>query len=53
LAGFGLPQPVAQAYASFDAGASKGALFDNGRELSRLIRRPTTALAASVAAALK
>jgi NAD(P)H dehydrogenase (quinone) len=53
LEGFGLPQPVARAYASFDTGASKGALFDNGRELSRLIRRPTTSLAASVAAALK
>ena len=53
LAGFGLPQPVAQAYANFDTGASKGALFENGRELSRLITRPTTALSASVADALK
>lgn len=53
LAGFGLPQPVAQAYASFDTGASKDALFDDGRELSRLIARPTTPLSVSVADALK
>ena len=53
LVRYGLPRPVAQAYANFDTGASKGALFENGRELSRLIARPTTALSASVADALK
>ncbi|MCZ2073885.1 MAG: SDR family oxidoreductase [Bryobacterales bacterium] len=53
LAGLGLPQPVAQAYASFDTGASKDALFDDGRELSRLISRPTTPLSVSVADVLK
>ena len=53
LAGFGLPVPVAQAYASFDVGASHDALFDNGRVLSKLIGRPTTPLSVSVAAALK
>ena len=53
LAGFGLPAPVAQAYASFDVGASQGALFDDGRVLSKLIGRPTTPLSVSVAHALK
>ena len=52
LVGFGLPEPAAKAYASFDVGASKGALFDDGRQLSRLISRPTTPLAVSVAEAL-
>lgn len=53
LAGFGLPAPLAQAYASFDTGAAQGALFDNGYQLSRLIGRPTTPVAISVADALK
>jgi NAD(P)H dehydrogenase (quinone) len=53
LAGFGLAAPVAQAYASFDAGAAQGALFDDGHRLSQLIGRPTTPLATSVATALK
>ncbi len=53
LTSFGLPAPVAQAYASFDTGASLGALFDDRRELSKLIGRPTTPLSVSVATALK
>jgi NAD(P)H dehydrogenase (quinone) len=53
LAGFGLAVPVAQAYASFDTGAAQGALFDDGHQLSKLIGRPTTPLATSVANALK
>lgn len=52
LAGFGLPAGLAQAIAGWDVDASNGALFDDGRQLSRLIGRPTTPLAASVAAAL-
>jgi NAD(P)H dehydrogenase (quinone) len=52
LEGAGLPAGLAAAIASWDVGASKGALFDDGRTLSRLIGRPTTPLAASVAAAL-
>ena len=43
---------LAQAIAGWDVGASQGALFDDGRQLSRLIGRPTTPLAATVAAAL-
>jgi NAD(P)H dehydrogenase (quinone) len=53
LVSFGLPAPVAQAYASFDAGAAQGALFDDGHQLSKLIGHATTPLAASVADALK
>ena len=53
LVGIGLPAPVAQAYADFDAGAAQGALFDDGHQLSKLIGRPTTPLATSVAEALK
>ena len=53
LVAAGLPAPVAQAYADFDAGAAQGALFDDGHQLSKLIGRPTTPLATSVANALK
>jgi NAD(P)H dehydrogenase (quinone) len=52
LEGAGLPAGLAAAIASWDVGASQGALFDDGRALSRLIGRPTTPLSASVAAAL-
>lgn len=52
LAGFGLPPALAAAIASWDTGASQDALFDAGRQLSRLIGRPTTPLGASVAEAL-
>lgn len=52
LAGIGLPAALAQAIAGWDVGASQGALFDDGRQLSRLIGRPTTPLADAVAAAL-
>ncbi|MGO8759388.1 MAG: SDR family oxidoreductase [Terracidiphilus sp.] len=53
LTGFGLPAPMAQAYAAFDAGAAQGALFDDGSQLAKLIGHPTTPLSVSVAAALK
>lgn len=52
LAGFGLPVGLAQAIAGWDVSASKGALFDDGRQLSKLIGRPTTTLATTVAGAL-
>jgi NAD(P)H dehydrogenase (quinone) len=48
----GLPQAVAALLSDSDTGVSKGALFDDSRQLSKLIGRPTTALAKSVAAAL-
>ncbi len=52
LAGFGLPEGFAKALADSDVQASKGALFDDSRTLSRLIGRPTTPMAVTVKAAL-
>jgi len=52
LSGLGLPDGLARGLASWDVEASRGALFDDGHELSRLIGRPTTPLAVSVARAL-
>lgn len=53
LTGFGLPEAFASGLAAWDVDASKGALFDDSRQLSRLIGRPTTPLAEAVTAALK
>jgi len=47
-----LPAPIAALLAECDAKAARGALFDDGRELSKLIGRPTTPLAVAVSAAL-
>ncbi len=52
LVGAGLPEPLAALLADADAGASNGALFDDGRQLATLIGRPTTPMADTVAAAL-
>ena len=49
----GLPDGYAGLLADSDAQAAKGGLFDDSRQLSQLIGRPTTPLADSVAAALK
>lgn len=49
----GLPEAIAQLLANSDAGAAKGGLFDDAGQLSRLICRPTTSLAASISAALR
>lgn len=48
----GLPQGLAALLAESDAGAARGGLFDEGRQLSRLIGRPTTPLAKLIGAAL-
>lgn len=53
LIGAGLPEPLAELLADSDAAAAGGALFDDGGALSRLIGRPTTPLAETVAEALK
>jgi len=53
LLGAGLPGAVASLLAESDTGAAKGGLFDDSRTLSRLIDRPTTPMAESVAAALR
>ncbi|MBZ8140064.1 NAD(P)-dependent oxidoreductase [Rubrivivax gelatinosus] len=52
LAGFGLPADFAAAIARWDSGAAAGALFDDSRQLSALIGRPTTPLHDAVAQAL-
>ena len=52
LLGAGLPEHVAGLLSDSDIGASKGGLFDDSHQLSRLIGRPTTSLATLVKAAL-
>lgn len=48
----GLPDGLAEGLASWDVGASQGALFSEDRTLSDLLGRPTTSLADAVKAAL-
>lgn len=52
LLGAGLPPGLAALLAESDAVAAEGGLFDDGGELTTLIGRPTTSLAASVGMAL-
>ncbi len=52
LLGAGLPEFLAELLANSDTGVSKGGLFDESKQLSKLIGRPTTALADAVKAAL-
>lgn len=52
LQGVGLPEAFAGLIAESDAKAANDSLYDAGRQLSRLIGRPTTTMAQSVAAAL-
>lgn len=53
LTSFGLPEGLAQAIAGWDVSASKGSLFDDSHQLSKLIGHPTTPLSESVADALQ
>jgi NAD(P)H dehydrogenase (quinone) len=48
----GLPEPAAGFFANTDTGISKGALYDDSRQLSKLIGRPTTPISAVIKAAL-
>ncbi|MFF0433017.1 NAD(P)H-binding protein [Streptomyces sp. NPDC004327] len=52
LVGAGVPQPFAEILVDVDAAIARGALAARGDDLSRLIGRPTTPLAETVAAAL-
>ncbi|TGT68736.1 SDR family oxidoreductase [bacterium M00.F.Ca.ET.159.01.1.1] len=52
LTGAGLPADLAALLADADAAASRGALFDDGGTLGRLIGRPTTSMQSLVAASL-
>lgn len=53
LVGAGLPEAAAAVYADADASVARGALYTDSGDLSRLIGRPTTPLAETIAAALK
>ncbi|MDF2042398.1 MULTISPECIES: SDR family oxidoreductase [unclassified Pantoea] len=52
LKGAGLPEGLAEMLADSDAGAEKGGLYDDSRQLSKLIGRPTTPWQTVVRAAL-
>lgn len=52
LQGAGLPEGFARLLADSDIGASQGGLFDDSRQLSRLIGRPTTSIDDSLKAIL-
>ena len=52
LKSVGLPDMFADAIAGWDTGASKDDLFDDSKQLSKLIGRPTTPLADAVKAVL-
>lgn len=52
LKSVGLPEFIAEAIASWDTSASKGDLFDESHQLSKLIGRPTTPLSKAVEDAL-
>ncbi|MES2459305.1 MAG: SDR family oxidoreductase [Armatimonadota bacterium] len=52
LAGFGIPEAIAHAIAGWDISVSQGAVFDDSRQLSSLIGRPTTPLSVAVSDAL-
>lgn len=52
LVSVGVPEGFADLLADSDAGAARGGLEDHGKQLSALIKRPTTRLADAVKAAL-
>jgi NAD(P)H dehydrogenase (quinone) len=52
LTNAGFPAWLAGAFASWDTGASKNDLFDDSKQLSAILGRPTTPLATVIAAAL-
>lgn len=53
LAGFGVPQQLAEIYADSDLGIARGELASESGDLSRLIGRPTISLVNGVALALR
>ncbi|MBS2532781.1 SDR family oxidoreductase [Catenulispora sp. NF23] len=53
LAGAGVPADVAHVLADADLGLGRGELFSDSGDLSRLIGRPTTTLAAAIEEALR
>ena len=53
LEGAGLPKSFAALLADSDVGASKGGLFDDSHQLSKLIGRPTQLYSTTIKAALQ
>ena len=53
LTGAGLPEPVAELLVDIDHAIERGLLAGRGSDLTRLIGRPTTPIADTIAAALK
>jgi NAD(P)H dehydrogenase (quinone) len=53
LTNFGIPEGFAQAIAGWDLGIAKGDLFDDSKQLSSLIGRPTTPISEAVTEAVK
>lgn len=53
LKGMNIPEQMAKTIAGWDVAASKNALFDDARQLSNLIGRATTPIAATVSEVLK
>jgi NAD(P)H dehydrogenase (quinone) len=53
LVAAGLPEPLAALLSDSDMAASQGALFDDQRQLSKLIGRPTTPFAETIAQQLR
>lgn len=52
LTGAGLPKPLAELLVDIDKGVERGLLTGRGSDLTRLIGRPTTPIADSIAAAV-
>jgi NAD(P)H dehydrogenase (quinone) len=52
LKSFGVPEGFAHAIAGWDVSVTNGDLYDNGHQLSKLIGRPTTPLATTIAETL-
>ena len=53
LASFGIPEGLAHAIAGWDVATSKGALYDDSRQLSALIGHPTSSISEVVTLAIK
>jgi NAD(P)H dehydrogenase (quinone) len=53
VVGSGLPEPSARIIAASDLGIERGDMFTNSGDLRRLISRPTTTLADTIATALQ
>lgn len=53
LESFDIPKPIAAAIAGWDTAASKGGLYDDSHQLSKLIGRPTTPLSETVREAIQ